>query len=96
MSSPVLVYRGLVDIEHAIEAMQAFTAARSTDAGGRPDEIWLCEHRPVYTQGLAGKPQHLLDAQRDWYAANKMQTYGAFSFRRRQPRQPFCLVRLAP
>ena len=62
MASPVLVYRGLVDIEPTIEAMQAFTAARSTEGGARPDEIWLCEHLPVYTQGLAGKPQHLLDA----------------------------------
>jgi lipoyl(octanoyl) transferase len=62
MSSPVLVYQGLVDIEPTIEAMQAFTAARSMDGGARPDEIWLCEHPPVYTQGLAGKPQHLLDA----------------------------------
>ncbi len=62
MSSPVLVYRGLVDIEPTIEAMQVFTAARSMDGGDRSDEIWLCEHPPVYTQGLAGKPQHLLDA----------------------------------
>ena len=61
MSSPELIYRGLVDIEPTIEAMQAFTAARSTDGDVRPDEIWLCEHPRVYTQGLAGKPQHLLD-----------------------------------
>jgi len=41
-----------------IEAMQAFTAARTADT---PDEIWLVEHEPVYTQGLAGKPEHLLN-----------------------------------
>ena len=40
------------------EAMRAFTAARTPDT---PDEIWLCEHLPVYTQGIAGKPEHLLD-----------------------------------
>lgn len=37
--------------------MQAFTAARTTET---PDEIWLCEHPPVFTLGLAGKPEHLL------------------------------------
>lgn len=37
--------------------MQAFTAARTAET---PDEIWLCEHPPVFTLGLAGKPEHLL------------------------------------
>ncbi len=37
--------------------MQVFTAARSPAV---PDELWLCEHQPVYTLGLAGKPEHLL------------------------------------
>jgi lipoyl(octanoyl) transferase len=37
--------------------MQAFTAARGAET---EDEIWLCEHPPVFTQGLAGKPEHLL------------------------------------
>ena len=39
------------------EAMQAFTAAR-TDA--TPDELWLCEHPPVFTQGLSGRAAHVL------------------------------------
>ena len=39
------------------EAMQAFTAARTSDT---PDELWLCEHPPVFTQGLAGLASHLL------------------------------------
>ena len=39
--------------------MQAFTAARNAET---PDEIWLTEHDPVYTLGLAGKPEHLLNA----------------------------------
>ena len=38
--------------------MRAFTEARVPDT---PDEIWLCEHPPVYTQGVAGKPEHVLD-----------------------------------
>lgn len=37
--------------------MQAFTAQRTDDT---PDEIWLLEHPPVYTQGQAGKPEHLI------------------------------------
>ncbi len=41
------------------QAMQAFTEARTPDT---PDELWLLEHDPVYTQGLAGKPEHLLSA----------------------------------
>jgi lipoyl(octanoyl) transferase len=39
------------------EAMQAFTAGRTADT---PDELWLCEHPPVFTQGLAGQAEHLL------------------------------------
>ena len=37
--------------------MRRFTESRDADT---PDEIWLCEHPPVYTQGLAGKAEHLL------------------------------------
>ena len=37
--------------------MQAFTAARTAET---PDEIWLTEHAPVYTLGLAGRVEHLL------------------------------------
>lgn len=48
---------GRQDYSHVWHAMQAFTAARSTDTG---NEIWLVEHNPVYTQGQAGKPEHLL------------------------------------
>jgi lipoyl(octanoyl) transferase len=39
-------------------AMRQFTARR---ADGAADEIWLTEHEPVFTQGLAGKPEHVLD-----------------------------------
>ncbi|WP_233246965.1 lipoyl(octanoyl) transferase LipB [Limnohabitans sp. Rim8] len=37
--------------------MQDFTAARTSDT---PDELWVCEHPPVFTQGLAGHEDHLL------------------------------------
>jgi len=39
------------------QAMQDFTASRSPET---PDEIWICEHPPVFTQGLAGQANHLL------------------------------------
>ncbi|UFS57383.1 lipoyl(octanoyl) transferase LipB [Comamonadaceae bacterium M7527] len=39
--------------------MQHFTAHRVDDT---PDELWLCEHTPVFTQGLAGLAGHVLDA----------------------------------
>lgn len=39
--------------------MRAFTEARGADT---EDELWLVEHDPVYTQGLAGKAEHVLDA----------------------------------
>ena len=50
---------GRVDYAPTIDAMRAFTEARTPDT---PDELWLCEHPPVFTQGLAGKPEHVLDA----------------------------------
>ena len=40
-----------------VEAMQSYTAGRQADS---PDELWLCEHLPVFTQGLAGSAEHLL------------------------------------
>ncbi len=49
--------RGRVDYLPTFEAMQAFTAARTAQT---PDELWLCEHPPVYTQGLAGQASHVL------------------------------------
>jgi len=44
--------------------MKQFTVARTPDekTPGTRDEIWLLQHPPVYTQGLAGKPEHLLRA----------------------------------
>ena len=48
---------GRTDYEATWRAMQAFTDARSPET---PDEIWLTEHPPVYTLGLAGRREHLL------------------------------------
>ncbi len=71
-------YRGLVAYAPTYEAMQSFTAARSHELapldsgftsqnGLQPspnpeDALWICEHPPVFTQGLAGKAEHVLMA----------------------------------
>ena len=47
---------GRVDYEATWRAMQTFTAGRAPDAA---DELWMVEHPPVYTQGLAGRHEHL-------------------------------------
>jgi len=48
---------GLVEYQPTWDAMKRFTTERSPETR---DEIWLVQHPPVYTQGLAGKPEHLL------------------------------------
>ena len=48
---------GRVDYEPTWQAMLDFTAERTDET---PDELWICEHPPVYTLGQAGKPEHLL------------------------------------
>jgi lipoyl(octanoyl) transferase len=58
-SSPLLRSLGRVPYEPTVDAMKAFTAGRGP---GTPDEIWVVEHDPVFTQGLAGKAEHVLDA----------------------------------
>lgn len=50
---------GTVPYAPTLAAMQAFTDARTP---ATPDQIWLCEHLPVFTQGLAGQPEHVIDA----------------------------------
>ena len=50
---------GRVDYLPTVQAMAAFTEAR---AAGTADELWVCEHPPVFTQGVAGRPEHVLDA----------------------------------
>ena len=48
---------GLVELEPTWRAMQQANKSRTSET---PDEIWLLEHTPVFTLGLAGKPEHLL------------------------------------
>ena len=58
MNPPLLRTLGRVDYAETAERMRAFTETRTADT---PDEIWLCEHPPVYTQGIAGRAEHVLN-----------------------------------
>ena len=58
-SGTVVRSLGRVEYVPTWRAMQDFTARRTADT---PDEVWLLEHPPVYTQGQAGKPEHLIAA----------------------------------
>ncbi|MCX7072735.1 MAG: lipoyl(octanoyl) transferase LipB [Gammaproteobacteria bacterium] len=59
MSTPPVVVRhlGLRDYGSVYAEMRDFTAARTATSA---DELWCVEHPPVFTQGQAGKPEHLL------------------------------------
>lgn len=59
MESSTLIVRqlGLQHYDEIWHKMQAFTDNRTTHTH---DEVWMVEHYPVFTQGQAGKPEHLL------------------------------------
>jgi len=48
---------GLVDYEPVWRAMQVFTDQRNETT---PDELWVVQHPPVFTQGQAGRAEHIL------------------------------------
>ena len=50
---------GLVEYAPILDAMKQFTADRTAQTD---DELWLLQHPPVYTQGISGNPEHVLDA----------------------------------
>ena len=56
-SQPHIHSLGLADYQSTWDAMKRFTAERTPETR---DEIWLLQHPPTYTQGLAGLPEHLL------------------------------------
>ena len=49
---------GRVDYAATVQSMQDYTATRTPDS---PDLLLICEHPPLYTQGLAGKKDHILN-----------------------------------
>ena len=54
----ILKNLGQVDYAQTFASMRDFTDQRGPQT---PDELWICEHPPTYTQGLAGKAGHLLN-----------------------------------
>lgn len=54
---PQIRWLGRVAYGETVAAMRAFTDARTAQT---PDELWLLEHPPVFTQGQAGKAEHVL------------------------------------
>lgn len=54
-----LLLQGRRDYAETEAAMRGFTEARTADT---EDEIWLVEHPPVFTQGIAGRDAHVLAA----------------------------------
>jgi len=60
MSQPIIILdKGIADYATIWHAMRAFTEQRNEQT---TDEIWLLEHPPVFTQGQAGKAEHILRA----------------------------------
>ena len=87
------VQLGLADYAPVFEAMKAFNDARSV---ATEDELWVVEHPPVFTQGLAGKPEHLLirddipvvqidrGGQITYHGPGQLVVYTLIDFKRRQ------------
>lgn len=58
MSTPAILQRGLEPYEATYAAMRGFTDRRDADT---PDQLWIVEHPPVFTLGLAADPSHVLE-----------------------------------
>jgi lipoyl(octanoyl) transferase len=58
---PIAIHRlGRVDYLPTYTGMQDFTSQRGLESSSdMPDQLWICEHPPVFTQGLAGKAEHI-------------------------------------
>lgn len=61
MTKPLLIikYLGRSNYEETWQAMKQFTDQRDANTA---DELWITEHDPVFTQGLNGKPEHILQS----------------------------------
>ena len=84
---------GLQPYELTWQSMSEFTDARDDSS---PDELWLVQHPPVFTQGQAGKPEHILNAgeipivqsdrggQVTYHGPGQLVLYPLINLRRRQ------------
>src|SRR3989338_7680180 len=94
---------GCQDYVAVFRAMQRFTDCRNDTT---PDEIWLLQHHPVYTQGMAGRPEHILNpgaipvvaidrgGQVTYHGPGQLVVYFLLDVKRRQlaPRQLVSLI----
>ena len=56
------IFLGRVEYLPTYASMQEFTRQRALQSpSDAPDQLWICEHPPVYTQGLAGKAEHIVN-----------------------------------
>jgi lipoyl(octanoyl) transferase len=53
-------FLGLLEYATVFQAMRSFSETRGTQT---PDELWICQHPAVFTQGVAGKSEHILNAR---------------------------------
>lgn len=59
MQAPLILQRGVEAYDTSFDAMRAFTDSRDA---ATPDQLWIVEHPPVFTLGLAANRAHVLDA----------------------------------
>ncbi len=59
LAAPKVRTLGRTEYAATWQAMQAYTAQRGADSANSADELWLTEHPPVYTVGIAGRAEHL-------------------------------------
>lgn len=58
-TATIIKYLGRSDYQQTWDDMKQFTLQRDA---GTADELWITEHAPVLTQGLNGKPEHILSS----------------------------------
>ncbi len=58
MQAMIIRHLGITDYEAVFSDMKTTTLARDKNS---TDELWLTQHFPVFTQGQAGKPEHILN-----------------------------------